>query len=59
MLACAELSWLPNLARVLPHPVPRALAALALHLGALTLFEGARPWRELAGAARALRGGQS
>jgi O-antigen/teichoic acid export membrane protein len=56
---CAELSWLPNLARVLPHPLPRALAALALHLAALTLFEGSRPWRELAGAARALRGGQS
>lgn len=56
LTATGELSWLPNAARHVAHPLHRAALALALHLGVLSALEGAMPWRELAAAVRALRG---
>lgn len=54
-LATLEVQGLPNLARVIPSPVSRALLSLLIQAGALSALEGARPWRELRAAVRALR----
>lgn len=53
--AALDAGGAPNLARLIPSPVARAVLGLLIEVGALTALEGARPWRELREAVRALR----